>query len=57
MSCEACTEAQEDGLKVPFYRWKNANVLMMGCDEHLKEVFAALNMCQNMERLKKVRTK
>ena len=50
MSCLACEVAQEDGLKVPFYRWKKANILMMGCDEHLREVFEALNKAQKEAR-------
>ena len=60
MSCENCDKIQE-GEPAPeggsivrirstgsaFYRWKNANIEMNGCDEHLREVFNALNEKQN----------
>ena len=45
MSCEACTEKQNTD-KSAFYRWKNANIEVRGCEEHLLEVFAALNAAQ-----------
>lgn len=33
-----------------FYRWKNANIEVNGCDEHLREVFDALNEVQKNGR-------
>lgn len=45
MSCNACDDRQNDGA-ICYYRWKNANLLIVGCDEHLKEVFEALNEVQ-----------
>jgi len=41
MSCGKCEEAQKSGL-VAYFRWKNANIGMMGCDVHLKEIFDVL---------------
>ena len=42
MSCIKCEEFQETA-KTAYYRWKNANIEVRGCDEHLREVFDALN--------------
>lgn len=42
MSCQKCDEWQ-DSEKTSYYRWKNANIEMRGCDEHLREVFDELN--------------
>ncbi len=43
MSCADCKAAQktETG-KVAYVRWKNANLIIIGCDVHLKEVFDVL---------------
>jgi hypothetical protein len=51
MSCEKCNEMQ-DGTMTSFYRWKNANIEIRGCDQHLREVFEALNDAQDKERAK-----
>jgi hypothetical protein len=45
MSCIKCDEFQ-DSNKTSYYRWKNANVEVRACEEHLKEVFKALNDAQ-----------
>ena len=59
MACEDCEKIQEHG-EVPeggtivrlrstgsaFYRYKNANIEMNGCDEHLREIFNILNEAQ-----------
>jgi hypothetical protein len=45
MSCEQCQIAQETN-KSAFYRWKNANIELRGCDEHLKEIFEVLSEAQ-----------
>lgn len=42
MSCEKCEEKQESGM-VAYYRWKTANIAMIGCEFHLREVFDVLN--------------
>lgn len=49
MSCKECDE-QHEGWSA-FYRWKNANILMKGCDTHLSEVFVALNLIQKEGKL------
>lgn len=46
MSCQRC----EDATGVAFYRWSNANIGMVGCTEHLREVFGALNRAQASEQ-------
>lgn len=34
-----------------YYRWKNANIEMRGCDKHLREVFDALSEAQKQSNL------
>lgn len=43
MSCRECDENQLNGA---FYRWKNANIEIVGCEEHIKEVMNALSVFQ-----------
>jgi len=50
MSCDACSQ---DPLRGVFYRWKHANVEIVGCREHLREILAALN---DVQRASAVRT-
>lgn len=45
MSCENCKKYQEGNL-TSYYRWKNANIEIRGCNTHLKEIFEALNKAQ-----------
>lgn len=45
MSCENCEQAQR-GRKKAYYRWGIADIEVMGCEPHLKEVFSALNRAQ-----------
>lgn len=42
MSCDLCEEFQASGYST-FYEWKNAKIELRGCEEHLKEIFEALN--------------
>jgi hypothetical protein len=42
MSCIKCEEFQESGNMIA-YRWKNANVIINGCKEHVIEIFEVLN--------------
>lgn len=42
MSCEACALAQDDGNESYFFRWRNANIEVRGCRQHVGEVFAVL---------------
>ena len=46
MSCQKCEEYQ-NGPLVSYYRWKNANIKVVACPEHLQEVFDALNKIQH----------
>lgn len=50
MSCEHCSKAQDEieerGLA--YYRWKNANVAIIGCEQHLIEICDALNKEQKL---------
>ncbi len=46
MSCEDCNLKNEGQAGIAYYRWKNANIAMMGCEQHLLEVFKALNKAQ-----------
>ncbi len=42
MSCQKCSDFQDSNM-TSYIRWKNANVEVRACEEHLKEVFAAIN--------------
>lgn len=52
MSCDKCEAAQNEETNhgVAYYRWKNANIEMTGCDEHLREIFDALTKAQLLDR-------
>lgn len=53
MSCNNCETKQEDiTIGSAYYRWKNANVEMNGCNEHLREIFDVLNAYQFPEKEK-----
>ena len=47
MSCEDCELSQERVFKgldgIAYYRWKNANIAIIGCKEHLREMIDYLN--------------
>ena len=45
MSCENCDKFQDTKL-TSYYRWKNANIEIRGCEKHLKEIFDILNESQ-----------
>ena len=48
MSCENCENDQE--YKFPaYYRWKDADIEIRGCERHIREVMIALDIIQ--ERL------
>lgn len=44
MACKACEAVRDKGVYP--YRWKNANILVIGCHEHVKEVFNVLRQAQ-----------
>ena len=46
MSCNKCEVEQALGMET-YIRWKNANVLMSGCKEHLKEIIEVLRRCKH----------
>lgn len=48
MSCTDCNDFQNTD-KTSYYRWKNANIEVRGCEKHLREVFEALNDAQENE--------
>ena len=45
MSCQDCKEAQNQGMVAP-YRFGIANIDVLGCRKHVKEVFDILNVHQ-----------
>jgi len=40
MSCKECDENPITGA---YYRWRNANIEIVGCRQHVKEVMETLN--------------
>ena len=46
MSCKDCDEYNEGQKGVAYYRWGTANIGLMGCPKHIKEVLDALNKAQ-----------
>lgn len=45
MTCRECQIFQE-GNKTSFFRWKNTDIEIRACNEHLKEVFEVLRNAQ-----------
>lgn len=41
MSCQDCENAQATDLSA-FFRWRNANIEVRGCERHVSEIFAVL---------------
>jgi hypothetical protein len=48
MSCPDCDEVQHSQI-TSFFRWKNADVEIRACREHLKEIFEVLRNAQKQE--------
>lgn len=49
--CLNCENAAKSALatgKVSYYRWKNAKILMIGCETHLKEIYMVLRHAQTV---------
>lgn len=42
MSCKKCEEFQDSGM-TSYIRWGNANVEVIACEQHLREIFKVLN--------------
>ena len=49
MSCIDCDKFQDSNL-TSYYRWKNANIEIRGCEKHLKEIMEALHKHLSRER-------
>ena len=49
MSCEECEHEQDEAKRIAYYRWKTANIAMIGCNQHLREIFDVLNEFQKEE--------
>lgn len=45
MGCTMCEKADNNGDKY-YYRWGPANVIVIGCDVHVKEIFNILTVYQ-----------
>jgi hypothetical protein len=41
-----CDKAQLDEDKHYYYRWSTTNILVIGCEAHVKEIFDVLNTYQ-----------
>lgn len=41
MSCENCESYDDKGM-IAYFRWKKANVGLIGCPQHLKEIMEVL---------------
>jgi hypothetical protein len=42
MSCQACIDSQDGPQGSYYFRWKNANIELRGCREHITEVMDVL---------------
>lgn len=49
MSCVKCDDFQELGHKI-YYRWKNANIEINGCRDHILQIFEVLNKAQTPDK-------
>jgi hypothetical protein len=49
MSCEDCEKFQEETDKSYYFRWKNANIELRGCEKHIKEIIDILKCEQNLK--------
>lgn len=46
MSCQACEDFQESGDRSYPYRWGAADVLLLACEQHAREIFDVLRAHQ-----------
>jgi len=56
MSCENCQKAQDKG-RPYYFRWKKANIALLGCEEHIKEVMEWLRKFYEEKGRKKPHSK
>ena len=52
MSCENCEQAEAESKGIAYYRWDIANIGLIGCREHLREIFDVLNEAQRQKEKK-----
>ena len=50
MSCEECEKSNEGQNGIAYYRFGTANIGMMGCSKHLREIFDILSEEQKRRR-------
>lgn len=50
MGCDACDKMISNPEGIYYYRFKNANIAVMGCREHITELFSLLNDIQALIR-------
>jgi len=50
MSCDKCNEYNKGQHGIAYYRWKGANIGMMGCEHHLQMIFDVLNREQRIRK-------
>ena len=48
MSCEDCNREQEEGTRAYYYRWGIANIAIICCEKHAKEIIDFLNETAHM---------
>ena len=41
-----CTNCEKEPLRGAYFRWKNANIEIIGCEKHLKEIREVLRKAQ-----------
>lgn len=46
MGCQACKDADNE-TEMYYYRWGTSNVAVIGCQEHVKQIFEVLNSYQS----------
>lgn len=47
MSCQACKDFQKQKA-ITYHRWGSANVALMGCDRHIREIKTVLGNNQDL---------
>jgi len=54
MSCEDCDKATDlvaFNQPTAFFRWKNGNVAIVGCEKHVKEIIDFLRYSKKLKEL------
>ena len=50
MGCDECDKYNDGQKGIAYYRWKTANIGMLGCPTHLREIIDALNKIQEVKK-------